>query len=146
MSDEERVADFRPRRGGRGDEDYAPPDCPVIPLGQNDGRYWFLSPSGELRSLGFRELRSDAGQASLFDGAPSYLNARWPKYDKDGRVIENDFNPKKTHFGLITMAASAGQWDPETPVRGRGVWRLPDGGMLCHAGDRLVRADGSEGP
>ena len=42
---------------------------------QNNGKYWFLSPCGELWELTFRETRSDAGQLSLFDGNPTYLKA-----------------------------------------------------------------------
>jgi hypothetical protein len=40
------------------------------------------------------------------------------------------------------MCAAAGLWDPDTPMRGRGVWRDPDGRVLCHAGDRLYFGGG----
>ena len=54
---EEAVVDFR--GGGRrfADNPAAPePECPIMPLGQLNGHYWFLSPSGELRMLEARQL------------------------------------------------------------------------------------------
>lgn len=143
---EERVVDFRGRGTGEPrDPDMPAPDCPIVALGQLDGHYWFLSPSGELRELEKRELAGDVGMLSLFDGQTDYLKFTWPRFDKDGRRLD-DFNPRAARQGLIAMAAEAGLWDRETPVRGRGVWPLgrpgSGGNILCHAGQALFFGDG----
>jgi hypothetical protein len=143
---EEAVTDFRGRRGiPEAGEPQEVPDCPVTPLGHNGSHYYFLSPDGQWRVLHFRELRSDAGQVSLFDGDVGYLKAAWPRFDKDGAQLD-DFNPKRAHAALVSLCARAGMWDPDTPVHGRGVWRGPQGRLLCHNGDTVLFADGQTKP
>lgn len=144
----EEFAEFRgfgPRdgsdRAAAWGDDSPPPECPIIALGHDDGRYHYFSPSGEQREFGFRELRSDAGQISLFDGDPAYLKAVWQARGRNGRPVD-DWDAKAAHAGLVAMAVAAGKWDPETPLRGRGVWRGPDNRLICHSGDGLLFSDG----
>lgn len=136
MTDEQ-VVGFQGRRslrgGGTSGDDGLVPVCPIIALGHTDaGICHFISPSGMKREFTSRELRSDAGQASLFDGDTSYLVAAWPHPSSRW-----DWNAKDACIGLMAMCAAAGMWNPETPVHGRGIWRAADDRLICHRGDRL---------
>lgn len=127
----ENVVDLHGRR-----EAPEPGPCPIVPLGQLDGEYFFLSPGGELRRIGESRLGAVSAQLSLFDGDPSWLEARWPRWDKGGNTIIGH-DRERACAGLMALCAEAGLWDPDTPVRGRGVWMTRGGRVLCHAGDRL---------
>ena len=107
------------------------PDCPVVPLGQNDGEYFFLSPAGEFRRIKEARLGAYSAQLSLFNGDDTYLKARWPRW-RDGELVGH--NRDQACAGLIAMCAGAGLWDPDTQMRGHGVWRDPDGRVLNHTG------------
>lgn len=142
MSDET-VVDFRGRGGGGGPErERVIPDCPVLPLGHNSGRYYYLSGSGERLVLHFRELSAPSGQIALFNGDMAYPCAEWPRLDRDGAVIKNDWNPKKAAAGLIAMCVKVGMYDPETPIHGRGVWRVENDRLIGHFGNQLLFSDG----
>lgn len=141
---DENVVDLKGR--GFRDDGREPeiPDCPITALGHNDGRYFFLSPGGELRELGFRELCGAAGQISLFDGDALYLKAMWPRRSQEGALLD-DWNAKHAGMGLVAMCAQAGLWDPETVIRGRGVWRGPDDKLICHSGNSLLYVEPGAG-
>ena len=110
--------------------------CPIVPLGQLGGEYFFLSPCGELRRISEARLGTLSAQLSLFDGDPAWLEAEWPRFNKDGDPLPGH-NRERACAGLIALCAEAGLWDTETPMRGRGVWPGPGGRVLCHSGDRL---------
>lgn len=130
-----------PPREGDGDPD----ECPVVPLGHDDGRYWFLSPSGELRCLNTREF-TPVGLLALFCGQPEWMIRHFPKFDKDGNQLA-DFTAREVAGFLIRASEAVGLFDPALKLRGRGVWRGTDDRegrptAVCHAGDRVARVDG----
>ena len=53
------------------------PECPVQSLGHRAGTYFFISPSGEVRSLSAGEM-NDLRLGGLFDGPTAWLAAAAP--------------------------------------------------------------------
>ena len=121
--------------GGAGGERPEPTDCPVKPLGHDAGTYHFLSPSGELRRVTVRDL-SPIGLVSLFGGRTDWMITWFPRMDKDGNPV-NDFNARGVATWLILACEKVGIYDPETRIRGAGVWRSGDGAPVVHVGDAV---------
>ncbi len=46
----------------------SPDNCPIVPLGHKNGMYFFISASGELRSIKAEVLESGRAVRALFDG------------------------------------------------------------------------------
>jgi hypothetical protein len=107
--------------------------CPVVCLGQLVGTYYFLSPSGELRSIEAREF-TERGLSSIVDGNLAWYEQHFPRRNSEGVTI--GFRTLKVGAWLQKECAHAGIWDPNTPVRGLGVWRSDDS-IVVHCGDRL---------
>lgn len=110
--------------------------CPVVPLGQRAGSYYYLSPSGELRVLVAAEHRR-TGIVSLFDGQLDWLREAFPAYDKEGNVRPGAWSEQAASAWLVRACADQGLFDSTLPVRGLGVWRGDDGQPLAHCGDAL---------
>jgi hypothetical protein len=101
-----------------------PPDCPVLPLGTEDGLFFFLDTIGQMRALKDGEL-GQAGINSLFMGRHWYLYWAFPKKNADGVVTS--WRPEKAREVLMGACARKGSWSPFNRVRGRGVWKGRDG-------------------
>lgn len=137
------LADPKPNQSYRGmkpgeweaEEDGLPPDCPVLPLGTDDGSFIFLDTIGQLRILAAGEL-NQAGINGLFMGRHHWLYWAFPKKDKDGMVAS--WRPEKVREVLMAACSRKGAWNAMEKVRGRGFWRGRDGRLLFHAGDRIV--------
>jgi hypothetical protein len=123
------------------DEYGLPPDCPVLPLGTDNGMFFFLDTIGQMRALKDSEL-SQAGINALFMGRHLYLYWAWPKKNKDGDVTS--WRPEKVRETLTGACARKGPWNSADRVRGRGTWRGRDGRLIIHCGDRLFSAAGEE--
>lgn len=120
-------------------------DCPVKPLGHHDGTYYFLSPTGEMRTLKVRDFSAN-GLLSLFSGDMSWMVTNFQRMDKDGNPV-NDFVVRGVVGHLIRICEAVGLFDPGLRLRGRGVWpggAGEDGRPVCilHAGDRVARIAG----
>lgn len=122
------------------DEWGLPPDCPVLPLGTEDGVYHFLDTIGQLRSLKGSEL-GQAGINELFMGRHLYLTWAFPKSVRD---VITSWRPERVREVLLAACARKGTWSPLNAVRGRGMWRGRDGRLIMHCGDRLVSSRGEE--
>ncbi|MCG5240079.1 hypothetical protein ACIU1J_01870 [Azospirillum doebereinerae] len=122
-----------------------PGECPVVALGHHDGRYFFLSASGEKRMMDVRGMTA-TGLLALFAGDSAWLIQHYPAFDKNGVPLD-DFALRSAVGYLIRACERAGVYDPDLRLRGRGVWRgLPgaDGrpAAVVHVGDRIARVDG----
>lgn len=122
-----------------------PDDCPVKALGHHDGVYYFLSSSGELRTMKVREFSAN-GMLSLFAGDAAWMIRRFPRLDDEGKPI-NDFVLRGVVGYLIRQSEKAGIYDPSIKLRRRGVWRGRPGAdgrpaAVLHAGNRIARVDG----
>jgi len=118
-----------------------PPDCPVLPLGTDEGMFFFLDTIGQMRALKDGEL-GQAGINSLFMGRHWYLYAMFPKKNADG--IVTSWRPEKAREVLMGACARKGSWSALNSVRGRGMWKGRDGRLILHCGDRLFSARGEE--
>lgn len=141
-----------PGRGGRvsppdlppiGDPDKGggqPQDCPVTPLGYSAGRYSFLSPDGEERTLTTRDM-TPRGIVSLFAGRKAWLIKNFPARDKEGEIRPGQFSAPAAADWLIEACHMFGFHDNRLPRRGIGVWPLSDNrraGPLAHCGDLVL--------
>jgi len=120
-------------------DDGLPPDCPVLPLGTEDGTFFFLDTIGQLRALKDGEM-GQSGLNALFMGRQHWLYWAFPKRNSAGDVTS--WRPEKVREILMAACARKGAWSSADRVRGRGVWRSPKGGLIVHCGDRLIDRDG----
>jgi len=126
------------------DQDPVAGPCPITPLGQRQGVYYFITKSGELRSAGAREIGAGSGLQSLFDGEVGWLLENFPSTGRNGKP-DGGFNALDAGAWLIRACAAAGLFDADSPVRGPGVWRSPSGGLIVHCGNLLI-VDGDRRP
>ena len=111
--------------------------CPLIALGHSDGRYYFLTPQGELRGAEARDM-TERGLGSLAGGDAGWFIKQFPRFGPSGLA---GFEATKSALWLMRECARAGLWDANTPVRGPGVWRAGAGvsdGLLVHCGDAVI--------
>ncbi|OSQ39007.1 hypothetical protein [Thalassospira mesophila] len=113
--------------------------CPVQCLGHNDGRFYFVTPSGQLRDLAAKSLGNRQEITALFETKLGWAGAAFPKYDKEERYV----GPNYPMVGQWFMGECAikGIFSPDK-VRGLGVWKDIRGGLIVHCGDRLVLSSG----
>lgn len=112
---------------------------PVTPLGHRDGHYFFLSKSGQLRSLDPRDIRAKLGIESLFEGDIQWL---WERLSYRGNYGEICWDREAAAFWLMETCHDAGIFDENMRTRGLGVWRYeftmkPDG-IAVHCGNRVL--------
>lgn len=114
--------------------------CPIIPIGHREGRYYFLTKVGELRSLAPSDFTT-TGLTSIMDGSTYWMMEHFPRHNKEGALI--GFNNQTVAGFLMRECVKEGLMDPSMPVRGAGVWRsslLNDQGtpvLIVHSGDKL---------
>ncbi|MEP4421045.1 MAG: hypothetical protein ABJ354_06350, partial [Nitratireductor sp.] len=122
------------------DEWGLPPGCPVLPLGTENGVFYFLDTIGQLRAL----KESEFGQGpinSLFMGRHHWLVWAFPKTVRD---VITSWRPERVREVLMAACARKGPWSPLNRVRGRGMWKGRDGRLVIHCGDRLYSVHGEE--
>lgn len=127
--------------------------CPVIPLGIDGRKYYFLDSAGQDTSVGASAL-NQAGIQDLFAATPNYVEWMAPRWGE--KKIPDPDNPgemKKTlvvasHQGddvrklLFRACVRKGHFDPAQKIRGRGGWKRADGAFLYHAGEELWIVEG----
>jgi hypothetical protein len=112
-----------------------PEDCPVIPLGMSGNRCWFIDRIGQLQYL---DPPYGKGHIlGLFCGHSEYLSWAWPRWGKDGSI--DGYAAEQVANALIEACAAKEPWDAADHVRGRGMWRDAGGGLLYHAGTKMLR-------
>ncbi len=94
--------------------------------------YFYLSRSGELRQLAYNH-HTTLGIGSLFGGEIEWLLENFGKYTAQGKT----FDESRTAFWLMRKCEKVGHFDPQTVVRGPGVWRDQDNRVLVHCGDKI---------
>jgi hypothetical protein len=122
-----------PEGGGQDKKECGP--CPVKPLGHIAGTFFYTSPSGQLRAIS----DSDHTQnkiTGLFEDNIDWLWSRWPRTNKEGDTV--GWNKNAATEYLIKSASKQGFFDPDTMMRGPGVWASEDGRLIVHAGDKLL--------
>ena len=115
-----------------------PKDCPVTPLGENDGLHFYLSVNRQ-----FRVMDSHSAEAlrGLFAGRIDWLWGFIPKF-KEQTGEQTNWDAARTADSLIDACGKRGPFDPAEKLRGVGAWRGPKGELILHAGDEVF--DGEE--
>lgn len=117
---------------------------PVTVLGSVGNVYHYLTPAGKHVTLRLSE-HNETGIVHVFAKHGQWLIDRFPRKDRANNIIPGTFNHKNVTRALFDAAADCGHFDEFETIRGPGAWRLADGKLLLHLGDRLV-VDGTERP
>lgn len=141
--DPDKPKPYRPRRipryNGKGEMVWTgntvPPDCPVTPLGVDGLTTHFLTPWGQLVSLGEGKFGLTHIK-QLFGNQIPYAEKTWPKFNKQG--IHTGFAAESVADALLIEAGRKGVFDLRDKVRGRGCWRGPNGELIQHLGDQVL--------
>ncbi len=115
--------------------------CPVQTLGHNDGRYYFVTPSGQLRDLPAKSLGNRQEVTSLMEKSAKWCVRAFPKTNKELEVVGPDI-PRIGEW-LMMQCADRGIFSPDK-VRGLGVWKDIKGGLIVHCGDKLMLSSGAK--
>lgn len=112
--------------------------CPVQPLGTRKGIYFYISSLGEVRELKEGAHRWQ-GITSLFGGDAGWLFDHFPT--KTESVITG-WQERKVGAWLMRQCSRRGLFDPAHGLRGPGVWRAEDGGLVVHCGNAIFDGSG----
>lgn len=113
-------------------------NCPILVLGSRDKTYFYLSRRGEYLDLRF-DKHADSGIAALFGGDTGWLVDRFPKTDSGNQVVGYQAGAARNF--LFRSADALPIFEPETVIRGTGLWPDGEGGIIVHCGD-VVRVGG----
>lgn len=108
---------------------------PIVPIGQVGGVYYFISAAGEQRDFKARDLVR-LNITSLFGGATEWLCENFPVFDKQGQQRFGQFGANEAAEWLMLQCGRRDLFNPNTPLRRRGVWRNRDN-VVAHFGGRV---------
>ncbi len=144
MPDEDRFGDYG---DGTAPPRVMPDGCPVIPVGTEDGTFYFLTALGELRGLTCDKV-ANKHIVGMFAPDSQYLFEAWPRKkmvkqkDDDGNEVEEwivtGWRNDDVAMLLMDVAAARGVWSAREKVRGRGAWIGDDGGLILHCGNHVL--------
>lgn len=131
--------------------DSLPPGCPVQVLGHDGDVTYCVSATGQLHEIS----RWDAAVLHrLFAPQLNYAYWAWPGWGDEKHVEDGEekkvrrvkrLERDKAGACLISEGARMGLFDPTDRVRGRGGWKLSNGGFLWHSGEWLWRVEDKAG-
>ncbi len=110
------------------DEVLSPPVGPdgtapnILPLGHSQYTFYFLGAAGENLVLTAREMVRN-NIVCLFGGNTEWLCRNFPMFNKQKEKIPGEFSVSKASEWLMRQGNKVGIYNPETVVRGVGVWR-----------------------
>jgi hypothetical protein len=117
-----------------------PPDCPVVALGSDGDKFFFLNTVGHVHML-----KDNAGKGpidALFQGRGRFVEWAWPRLaapkKKNDPWTVKGYEAEEARVALFAACAYKGTFELEDRVRGRGAWRDDDGTLIYHAGDKVM--------
>ena len=122
-------------------------ECPVVALGHNDGKFYFLNLAGEVRCLTARALGARSELLGLFVGQSEWLEQEFPqKKSRKETVagetvyteIEVGFNAAGAASFLMREAGAAGIFGSHIVMRRPGIWADSTGRPAVHCGDKVM--------
>ncbi|WP_061780767.1 hypothetical protein [Sphingomonas sanguinis] len=148
------VDDYEAANDGGGDDErfgrpprLMPEGCPVVPVGTEDGVFYFLTALGELRGLTCDKV-ANKHIVGMFAPDSGYLMDEWPRKKMvkskgpDGEDVEEwivtGWRNDDVAMLLMDVAAAKGVWNPREKVRGRGAWIDDRGGLILHCGNHVL--------
>ena len=118
------------------------PTCPVVPLGERDGFYYFLDPRGAFRKLTARQLGTHAELLGLLLGITQWLFFCFPRCAT--RRVNNELCPVVVGYSvsaacawLMEQCARQPMFHSDAILRRPGVWPGENGEPIVHCGDVL---------
>lgn len=136
--DDESPATGGPPIGGDGEplpRKKLPPDAPFQVLGMEGRTIHLLDEIGQHIAEGPRDLgRNEI--ARLCGRKQDWLYGFAPRFSKAGKL--DGFRSEVVADAIAEAAARKGSWNADERVRGRGAWLCEDGGLIWHAGDRVL--------
>lgn len=132
-----------------------PDGCPVVPVGTEDGLFYFLTALGELRALKPDQV-ANRHIVAMFAPDSQYLLEEWPRrrlvatLDPDGKKMEDadgntvmewittGWHSEDVSNLLMDVCARQGVWNARERVRGMGSWLGDDGSLIIHAGSHVL--------
>ncbi|MDU8913431.1 hypothetical protein [Aestuariicoccus sp. MJ-SS9] len=112
----------------------------IRPLGHKDGKYHFIAPSGEHRSMSAEQLEAGRGVRAIFVGQRREIIDACLAEFPSGKI---DWCPKRAGLWIIEKCNQRGVIDPSSlDLRASGVWRDENGGAIMHCGEQVIFADG----
>lgn len=118
-----------------------PEGCPVVPLGTQGQRFYYLTRLGQMVYLRPRDHTSLGIAGGLFEGDVSWLWRRFPMSKGSGkREQQIGWDCGLAAEWLMRQAAECGIVDVASEVRGLGTWaddEHPDK-LIVHAGDSVL--------
>lgn len=114
-----------------------PENCPVQPLGITGDVHYYLDCLGQMRPIKAKDHTKNILQ-SMFSGQMSYIFRAWPRFDKDGFLVEGQWKAEIATNQLMECSGKQGVWNPSEKVRGRGAWKDTDGGLIMHFGSQIM--------
>lgn len=125
------------------DEGEAGPEgCPVIPLGTNDGQYFYLTPLRQIARVRAKD-HGPLGIIGLFEGKVAWL---WEKFPvkrgggQDGEEKVVGWHHQRAATWLMDQCRERGVVDVSVQIRGLGAWPDPvdPRSLVFHAGDAVL--------
>lgn len=118
------------------------PSCPLVPLGDRAGVYYYLDPIGQERHITARGFGNKAEVRGLFRGDEKWLRACWPEYGKstkgDGEANVTGFNLEWAAAWLQRFCCEQGLYNESLKFRKPGIWRGDDNQPIAHCGDVVL--------
>jgi len=123
--------------------------CPVEPLGREGAFYHLMDSAGQFRSFTASDF-SHSGIQDLFARAPNWPKWCAPRFGRAPAAKEGEppppppiksFQDDDIREMLMKACSDVGQFSADNKLRGRGAWRLRDGGLIYHAGEELWRCE-----
>jgi hypothetical protein len=124
-----------------------PADCPVMALGFQGDRYFYLNVGGHVVGLLGQE-HTRRGLLGLFGGSTGYLEKIWPRLgspNSQGVPTVLGWRDDLVDQCLMRECIRQGPWDPLHKMRGPGAWADQQRKLILHLGDDL-QADGVSYP
>lgn len=114
-----------------------PQGCPVQPLGISGDVHYYLDCLGQMRPIKARDHTKNILQ-SMFASQLDFIFKAWPRFDKDGFVVDGAWKAEICTNQLMEASGRKGVWNPAEKVRGRGAWRDSDGDLILHLGNKIM--------
>jgi hypothetical protein len=118
------------------------PPCPLVPLGDRSGVYYFLDPIGQERHITARGFGNKGEVRGLFRGSEEWLRQCFPEYEKgsrgSGEAKVVSFQVDWAAAWLQQFCCAQGLFNESLRFRRPGIWRGDDGLPIVHCGDVVM--------
>lgn len=119
-----------------------PPDPPLLPLGQADGKFYFLTARDEMAALSAGTMARRADLVALVSGAPKGME--WLGEVAGPKKNDVGFNPSGVADKLMAACSALPLFDQKMPIRHWGTWRGTGTNLIVHLGEVVECPEGED--